>query len=435
MYNIHDEMKRNVRFPMKTKAVRLYGVEDLRLEDFELPEIKEDEILARVVSDSICMSSYKAAKQGSKHKRVPDNVRTNPVMIGHEFSLEAIEVGQKWQDDFQPGKRYVVQPALNYKGSLDAPGYSFPYIGGDATYVIIPGVVMESKCLLPYEGEGFFQGSLAEPFSCVAGAFHESFHTKKDTHEHVMGIREQGAMAILAGCGPMGLAAIEYAINQPKRPSLLVVTDIDQGRIDWAKRLISPDMARARGVSLIYLNTRTSKDPVLELKGLNEGKGFDDVFVFAPVKMLVEQADKLLGRDGCLNFFAGPTDPNFKVEFNFYDVHYDGHRITGTSGGNTDDMREVLSMFSEEKLRPEIMVSHVGGLNSVIDTTLNLPSIPGAKKLIYTHIDMPLCAIEDFEELGKTDPLYRKLDEICQRHDGLWSIEAETYLLKHGKRI
>ena len=29
-------------------------------EDFELPEIKDDEILAKVVSDSICMSSYKA---------------------------------------------------------------------------------------------------------------------------------------------------------------------------------------------------------------------------------------------------------------------------------------------------------------------------------------------------------------------------------------
>ena len=45
---------------MKTKAVRLYGKEDLRLEEFDLPEIKEDEILARVVSDSICMSSYKS---------------------------------------------------------------------------------------------------------------------------------------------------------------------------------------------------------------------------------------------------------------------------------------------------------------------------------------------------------------------------------------
>lgn len=38
---------------MKTKAVRLYGKEDLRLEEFELPEISDNEILAHIISDSI----------------------------------------------------------------------------------------------------------------------------------------------------------------------------------------------------------------------------------------------------------------------------------------------------------------------------------------------------------------------------------------------
>ena len=82
---------------MKTKAVRLYGVNDLRLEEFELPQIKENEILAKVVSDSICMSSYKAAHQGASHKRVPNDVAENPTIIGHEFAGEIVEVGAKWQ--------------------------------------------------------------------------------------------------------------------------------------------------------------------------------------------------------------------------------------------------------------------------------------------------------------------------------------------------
>ncbi|MEG2378491.1 MAG: L-sorbose 1-phosphate reductase, partial [Clostridia bacterium] len=59
---------------MKTKAVRLYGKNDLRLNEFELPEIRDDEILAEIVTDSICMSSYKAAVQGGEHKRVPENI-------------------------------------------------------------------------------------------------------------------------------------------------------------------------------------------------------------------------------------------------------------------------------------------------------------------------------------------------------------------------
>src|SRR5665811_2355482 len=85
---------------MKTKAVRLYGKNDLRLEEFELPAIKDNEILAHIISDSLCMSSYKAAVQGANHKRVPANVADNPVIIGHEFCGEIVEVGKQWQHKF-----------------------------------------------------------------------------------------------------------------------------------------------------------------------------------------------------------------------------------------------------------------------------------------------------------------------------------------------
>ncbi|MBT3272400.1 MAG: alcohol dehydrogenase catalytic domain-containing protein, partial [Spirochaetales bacterium] len=128
---------------MKTKAVRLYGKMDLRLEEFELPVMKDDEILAQIVSDSICLSSYKAAKQGSDHKRVPADIAENPTMTGHEFCGTILEVGSKWKESFKPGQKFSIQPALNYKGSLDAPGYSFKFIGGDATHIIIPNEVME----------------------------------------------------------------------------------------------------------------------------------------------------------------------------------------------------------------------------------------------------------------------------------------------------
>ncbi|MFA7206284.1 MAG: alcohol dehydrogenase catalytic domain-containing protein, partial [Saccharofermentanales bacterium] len=134
---------------MKTKAVRLYGKRDLRLEEFELPQIKDDEILAKITSDSICMSSYKAAEQGSDHKRIPNDVAQNPVIIGHEFCGELIEVGSKWAGKFKAGERFAIQPALNDPSNVHAaPGYSFRYIGGAATYIIIPSVVMERGCLL-----------------------------------------------------------------------------------------------------------------------------------------------------------------------------------------------------------------------------------------------------------------------------------------------
>ena len=215
---------------MKTRAVRLYGKNDLRLEEFELPEIKEDEILAHIISDSICMSSYKASIQGPDHKRVPNDVAQNPVIIGHEFCGEIVKVGSKWANQFKAGDKFSIQPAINNEGSLAAPGYSYRYIGGDATYVVIPAVVMEYNCLLKYTGEAFFCGSLAEPQSCIVGGFHAQYHTTQGSYVHKMGIVEGGKCAILAGVGPMGLGAIDYALHGDRRPGLLVVTDINQER-------------------------------------------------------------------------------------------------------------------------------------------------------------------------------------------------------------
>lgn len=420
---------------MKTKAVRLYGKEDLRLEKFELPAIKKDEILAKVVSDSICMSSYKAAKQGTDHKRIPNNVAEKPIIIGHEFSGELVEVGAEWQHKFKAGQKFSIQPAIYYNdgpvGVLSAPGYSYQYIGGDATYVIIPKDVLLQDCLLAYDGPGYYPASLAEPLSCVIGAMHANYHTTPGSYVHNMEIVQGGKMAILAGVGPMGLAAINYVIHRSDRkPSLCVVTDIDQSRLDRAASIYTVEEAAKKGIELAYIYTGALNNPVEELRELSGGSGFDDVFVFAPVAPVIEQGDAILAFDGCLNFFAGPSDQNLQAKLNFYNVHYAYTHIVGTSGGNTDDMKEALEVMTKG-LDPAGLVTHIGGLNAVIDTTLDLPHIPGGKKLIYTHLDMPLTAIADFEEKGKTDPMFARLAEICNRHQGLWSVEAEEYLLEN----
>lgn len=421
---------------MKTKAIRLYGKKDLRMEEFELPAIKEDEILAKVVSDSICMSSYKAATQGTDHKRIPDNVAEAPIIIGHEFAGELVEIGSKWASRFKAGDKFSIQPALNYEdgpvGVLSAPGYSYAHIGGDATYVIIPNEVMELGCLLPYEGPGYYPASLSEPLSCVIGAMHANYHTTPGSYVHKMEIVDGGKMAILAGVGPMGLAAINYALRrEDRKPSLLVITDIDQDRLDRAASLYTVDFARSKGIDLRYVNTREMKDPAAGLKELTGGSGYDDVFVFAPVVPIIEQADQILAFDGCLNFFAGPSDPNFTAPLNFYKVHYEFTHIVGTSGGNTDDMKEALEMMAKG-LDPAGLVTHIGGLDAVIDTTLRLPEIPGGKKLIYTHFEFPLTAISDFEEKGKINPVFAELHAACARHKGLWNVEAENIVLEKG---
>ena len=418
---------------MKTMALRLYGKNDLRLESFDLPPVGDDEILVKIVCDSLCMSSWKAAAMGGEHKRVPDSVATSPVVVGHEFCGEIVEAGEKWKGKYNVGQRFVVQPAM--KDTYDAIGYSFGNMGGDMTYGILPPAVVSGGYLLPYEGEAFFSGALAEPLSCVTGAVNANYHTSHGEYVHTMGIRPGGKAAALAAAGPMGLAMLDYLIHRDQRPSLLVCTDISSERLARAAEMLAPEEAKKFGVELIYLNTSDMEDQAKALLGLSGGAGFDDVFVFAPVAAVVEQGDAILAYDGCLNFFAGPEKTDFSARFNFYDVHYNATHIAGTSGGNTDDMIESLDLATAGRINPAILVTHIGGLDSAVGATLDMPKIGGGKKLIYTHIAMPLTAIADFAKLGESDPFFKKLDELTSARGGLWNAEAESWLLENGRDI
>ena len=186
----------------------------------------------------------------------------------------------------------------------------------------------------------------------------------------------------------MGLGAVTYILNRDVTPGMLVVTDIDQSRLDRAAELFPPEEYAEKGIDVRFINTKDMADPAAELREISGGTGFDDVLCYAPIPAVYEQAVDILGRDGCLNFFAGPTDTKLKGLTNMYDIHYNSTHIMGTTGGNTNDMLESLKLTEEGRIYPGVMVTHIGGLDCVPETTMNLPNIPGGKKLIYTHTNM-----------------------------------------------
>ena len=84
---------------------------------------------------------------------------------------------------------------------------------------------------------------------------------------------------------------------------------------------------------MYYINTAKLEDAVEKLMETTEGKGYDDVFVFTPIKSVAEMGNAILAMDGCMNLFAGPADSQFKPEINLYDSHYKNTKIVGSSGG------------------------------------------------------------------------------------------------------
>ncbi len=359
---------------MKVKAWRLYGAKDARLEDVELEGAGDDGVVVEIVTNTICLSDYKAVALGTGHKRVPKDIAENPTMFGHEVSGIVREVGSRWASQFRVGQRVCIQPAFNIPGhELETMGYAWHSVGGETTHVYLPSVIMEMGCLLPYDGDAFFKCSLAEPISCIVSAFRTNYHH--------------------------------------------------------------------------FVSTRGMADPVAALKAYNladeedasnptsTGGGYDDIFLFAPVPALITQCSDLLSFGGCLNFFAGPTDQKLSAPFNFYNIHYMMHHIVANSGGDVKDMADSVDWIGRGYLHPEVMITHVGGLPSAAQATLDLPTVPGGKRLVYTHVDMPMTAIADFAEKGRTDPFYAELDRLCSANSGLWCKAAEDYLLAHAPKI
>lgn len=413
---------------MKTKAVRIYGVHDLRLEEFELPTMGEDEIQARIITDSLCLSTYKVQNQGAKHKKLPDDLENNPVIMGHEFCGIIEAVGDKWQHLYKPGDKFVAQPNLGRADTFSL-GYSFPYVGGEATKVIIMNEAIEKGCLLPYKGDSFFEGALVEPLSCIIAGFKANFHLRdRNDYDHTMGIKVGGAMAILGGTGPMGSLAIDYAIHGEKKPSVLVVTGSTPSRLERSKSLYTAEEAAKHGVELHYVLTPKGSDFVDELKALTPGgKGFDDIFLMVAQEDMVTKAEALLAGDGCLNFFAGPSDSKFSATMNFYNLHYNATHFVGTSGSNTQDMKDAIKCIEDKVINLAKIATHVMGLNDVCESIMQLPTLPGGKKIVYSQKNYPITDVNEFAN-GEMET---KLREIVAKHDGLWSAEAESFFLEN----
>lgn len=418
---------------MKTTAVRIHGVRDLRMDQFELPEIQDDEILVKIMTDSLCLSTYKVAQKGSAHKKLPEHLDETPIVMGHEFCGVIEKVGAKWQGQYHPGDKFVAQPNLGRADTFSL-GYSFPYVGGESTYSIIMNEAIENGCLLPYHGESFFEGAMAEPLSCVVAGFKANFHLRdRNDYDHTMGIKEGGKMAIIGGTGPIGSLAVDLAIHGERRPGLLVVTGRTESKLERLRQFYTVEEAAQNGVTLIYVNTGAMEDFSGPLREYTEGTGFDDVFVMVADQTVVNQSEKLLGWDGCLNFFAGPIDAGFTAPINFYNIHYNATHYVGTSGSNTQDMIDAVRLIENGTVQVGKIATHILGLNAVSESVLDLPNIPGGKKICYSQKCYPRTAVDT---LGQgTEAWEAELAGIVEKHGGVWNAEAERYFLANAPEI
>ena len=96
-------------------AARFYGATDIRLEEVDVPKIKEsDDVLVEVAYCGICGTDLHEYLMGPIVTPVNPHGLTGatlPQTLGHEFSATVVEIGPDVRD-VAPGDRVAIMPAI-----------------------------------------------------------------------------------------------------------------------------------------------------------------------------------------------------------------------------------------------------------------------------------------------------------------------------------
>ena len=238
-----------------------------------------------------------------------------------------------------------------------------------------------------------------------------------------------GASLFIGAGGPMGQMHVQRAIEIEGHSGLVVVTDLDRGRLDHIEQRFG-DLAEKQGLTLVTYAPSQFESPQAMDAAIKKlaPKGYDDVVVLAPVAALVKQAMAYAADNALVNIFAGlviGTMTDIKIK----DLCR-GVKMIGSSGSRIRDLVKVLDMVESGELDTNLSVAAICGLRAAREglQAVKEARYPG-KTVIYTQIpDLPLMSLDEVPE---------KLPELKDKLgvQNAWSKAAEQALLeKHLPR-
>jgi L-sorbose 1-phosphate reductase len=287
-------------------------------EPFDIPHIKEDELLLRVDVISLCFSDVKVVAQGNSHLRVLNrDLVNNPLVLGHEVCVTVLEVGEDNKENFKTGERYVVQPDMYYRGKAVTMGYVSE--GALQQYIVAGKEILDGDggCnLLPLnDTTGYSEAALCEPWSCVDAAYNIGYRRT---------LQKDGTVWI---AGNFDADFDHYEISSlfadERNPAKIIVSGL-KGRIyDQIKGI-----AEIFKIELVDIDK--DKSPLAVSKQHNDGIGFNDIIIIGtPTPEFIEDAAETMARDGVLAIISDKPVGR-KVNIDVGRVHYDGLLFTGT---------------------------------------------------------------------------------------------------------
>jgi L-iditol 2-dehydrogenase len=278
--------------PSKMTAAVLYGSEDLRIEQMDVPAIKPDEVLLRVRLALTDGTDLKVWKRGYHAKMIQP-----PAVFGHEVVGEIVAVGKRVDARWRLGMRVVAAnsaPCLRCyhcrRGQENLCEDLLFNNGAYAEYMRIPSrIVTENMLEVPHSVDDA-SAALSEPLACVLRGVHE------------MEVRN-GDTAAVIGCGPIGLSYVRMLSRRGVRVIAL------------ARRAAPLEVARHLG-AIATIDVTEVPDVVAAVRALtDEARGADSVVEAAGNPATWRQALQMVRRGGVVNFFSGlPSGTHVEIE-------------------------------------------------------------------------------------------------------------------------
>lgn len=322
------------------KAAVVYGKNDLRVEDYPVPDVPKGSIRVRVEACAICGTDKRIYTKGDYRAQYP-------VIIGHEIAgvIEAVDEGVK---GWLVGKRVCVAPGhgcgqcrMCTSGFPNICQNPFPSLGykvngGFARYLAVPENILRLGFVnrIP-ENLSFEQASLSEIIACCLNA-------QNNVSVH------KGDCVLIMGCGPAGI--IHAHLAREAGAEKIIVTQRSGYRLHLAKELFPEAIDR------IIVSSEEDLEDIVRQE--TAGLGPDVVIVSAPSREAQEQAIRMVGHHGRVNFFGGLPSDDCMVSFNANDLHYKEFSITGASSSRPEDSQKALQLLSLRVIDPDKLITH-----------------------------------------------------------------------------
>jgi len=341
-------------------AARLYGKEDIRIEEVPTPTINKDEMLLRVKAASICGTDLRMYKNGLDG--IDEN---NPRILCHEFSGTIEEIGTRIEG-YHIGQRVAVAPNIGcgicdlcvsgksqHCSKLVALGIHLD--GGFAEYVKIPADAIRLGNVTPIADNVSYEAAAQnEAFSCAYCAFERYNVTPGET-------------VVIIGAGAIGL--MHALLAKMAGAAKIIMSDLSEERLNEIKA-IEPSIITVKDNLQACVTKETNS------------AGADVVITACSAAAAQQMAFDLAGLDGRVNFFGGLPKGKSAVALDTNIIHYKQLSVTGTTRSSHDHYRKTLHFIAAGLVDVDQLVTHRFSLKDIESAFGNASKTIGLRQTI-----------------------------------------------------